>query len=192
MMRVCSACGGTYSEVFFEKSGKSKNSYFSRTICIGCRLTRRTSEKRYNRPLKKAQAAVLTHTPKLVARGLIQSAHELITRYGWNAQEMAHDIEHAFGNGCPYCCEKFATMPHGLGDVTLDIVDPTKPPYYKTNVRWVCTTCNRAKSRTPPEIWSEKLSMWAEWRRRQEDMRDDPWFGTLFAGQEVAGQQAMF
>ena len=159
----------------------------------GCRLTARTTEKQQGRrTLKKAQAAVLTHAPKLQARGVIVSAEELVTRYGWRATEMAHDIDHAFKNGCPYCCEKFATMPHGLGDVTLDIVDPARPPYYKTNVKWVCTTCNRAKSRTPPELWAEKLAAWAEWRRINEERQRDPWHGTLFAGQDLSDQTRMF
>lgn len=188
--RTCNVCGGTFSEVFFRSRGDKSSCH--KPTCIGCELTRRTDEKRCNRPLKKAQAAVLTHTPKLMKRGLISSAQELITRYGWNAQEMAQDIAHAFADACPYCREKFDTMPHGLGDVTLDIVDPENPPYYKTNVQWVCMTCNRAKARTPPEIWSEKLAMWAEWRRRQDAMQNDPWFGTLFAGQQVAGQSSMF
>jgi hypothetical protein len=82
-------------------------------------------------------------------------------------------------------------MPHGLGDVTLDIVDPANEPFYKTNVRWVCATCNRAKSRTPPDEWAEKLAAWEEWRRIQEARRIDPWHGTMFAGQVVNGQETL-
>lgn len=184
--RTCKQCGGSYSTVFF----RTKNSWSKHVVCIGCELTGRTTEKQRNRPLKKAQSAVKTHAPKLIKRGVIVSEQELIMRYGWNAIEMAHDIEHAFKNGCPYCCEKFATMPHGLGDVTLDIVDTDRPPFYKTNVKWVCITCNRAKSRTSPDVWSEKLAMWAEWRRIREAKLIDPWYGTLFAGQDVQGQQS--
>lgn len=186
--RTCTKCGGTYSEVFFGRDDSVKSS--KRNRCIGCELTGRTTTKQRNRPLSKAQSAIRTHTPKLTARGFIASVDDLIKRFGWNPHEMAHDIEHAFKNGCPYCCVPFATMPHGLGDVTLDIVDPSKPPHYKTNVRWVCATCNRAKSKTPPDVWAAKLAAWAEWRRIQEAKLNDPWYGTMFAGQEVDGQSS--
>lgn len=182
--RLCERCGEWYTEdVFFEKEHVRKNSYARRSICTGCRETARTDEKvNGNRALKKAQSAIGTHTPKLMGRGFIKSKQELIERYGWNDKQMAHDIEHAFGNGCPYCFQSFASMPHGMGDVTLDIVDRDKPPYYRTNVRWVCTTCNRAKSKTDPGLWAEKLAMWDRWRRRQELLRYDTFAGLpLFA-----------
>lgn len=173
--RTCRECGEVYTDVFFEQSGVSKNSYLpKRAICIGCRQTARDAAKRDKRPLKKAQAAILTHTPKLIAKGWITSADELTTKYGWVADEMARDIERTFADHCPYCLESFGTMAHGLGDVTLDIVDPTRAPYYKTNVRWVCITCNRAKGRTSPDIWAERLVMWARWKKRQEWIRTRP------------------
>jgi hypothetical protein len=73
-------------------------------------------------------------------------------------------------------------MGHGLADLTLDIIDPTKDPYYSTNVKWVCATCNKEKQRTPPEHWGAKLVAWQMWREQQEKLKGDPWIGTLFEG----------
>ena len=164
---TCKVCGGLYTEVFYEKNRVGKNSYLRRAICIGCRQSTRDEFKGRNRPLKKAQAVIKTHAPKLIARGKIGSESELATRYGWSVPEMVQDIINATKSACPYCLKPFSTMPHGLSDITLDIVDRDRPPYYKTNVRWVCTTCNRAKATTTADVWAERLAMWAEWGKRQ-------------------------
>jgi hypothetical protein len=39
--------------------------------------------------------------------------------------------------------------------------------FYGVNTRWVCLTCNRAKGRTPPELWGAKLICWQQWHSHQ-------------------------
>ena len=80
---------------------------------------------------------------------------------------MTHDIRHAYENTCPYCWQPFEDMAHGLADLTADIIDPRREPYYRTNVRWCCMTCNREKQKTDPDLWEKKLEMWARWRVNQ-------------------------
>lgn len=180
--RQCKRCGGAYPLVFFRISqrdyalrAKRKN-----TICIGCEQTERDEKKRYNRPRKKARDAYRRHAKKFVERDIIKSQDELAQYYGWDIDQMTHDIEHASTNGCPYCHQPFSDMAYGLSDLTLDIVDPEKPPYYTTNVRWVCATCNMEKQRTPPSQWGAKLVSWQRWREIRQ--KNDIWHGTLFEG----------
>jgi hypothetical protein len=111
---------------------------------------------------------------------------EFAERFDWDIDQMAHDIEHAATNGCPYCHRAFALMEGGLHNVSLDIVDPRTPPYYTTNVRWVCKTCNSAKGEMTLAQFGEHLANWAKWERRQQQLRKDPWTGTLFEGTDLA------
>jgi hypothetical protein len=178
----CRECREWYDEVFFEVA-LGKNSYpkLRKVRCIGCRLTRRTREKEEGkRYWVKARNAVMTHAAKFIKTGVVQSAEELVTRFGWNLAAMAHDIEHAFKNGCPYCRVLFSQMPNGLGALTLDVVDPSQPPYYAVNTRWSCMTCNRSKAKTAPSVWAIKLLCWEKWRSRQAELRNRPLMGTLF------------
>ncbi len=93
----------------------------------------------------------------------------LIDQYGWDPDRMSHEAQHVYANGCQYCGESFANMGHGLWDITLDVFDPNTPPYYPANTRWVCGTCNRAKSRTPPDEWGAKLADYARWKRHRDE-----------------------
>ena len=161
-------------------------------VCIGCELTERTNKKQRNRPREKARKALSRHATKYIKEGLVSSAQEFTSLFGYSVDQMAHDIEHAFQNGCPYCGRSFASMAHGLNDVTLDIIDPKRPPNYRTNTRWVCNTCNSEKQKTDADLWDMKCQCWAEYERRQVARADDPWYGTLFAGQQKAGQSSMF
>jgi hypothetical protein len=98
-------------------------------------------------------------------------------QYGWKVDQMAHDIEHAHKNGCPYCHRSFSEMGGGLSDVSLDIWDPQKQPFYALNTRWVCRTCNKEKQRTPPELFGEVRMSWERWERHQTALRADPLAG---------------
>jgi len=80
---------------------------------------------------------------------------------------MLHEAKHVYTNGCQYCGKPFALMGHGLADLTLDIFDPRLPAYYPANTRWACMTCNREKSRTPPDKWGAKLACWGKWERTE-------------------------
>jgi hypothetical protein len=90
---------------------------------------------------------------------------------------MAHEAEHTYGNGCPNCSKPFAIMGHGLADITLDMNDPKAPPYYGTNTKWICQTCNRKKGKTDPAIWGAITSGWRQWEKQQEKLLRNPLSG---------------
>lgn len=186
----CRVCRQDRPIVFFrvDKTG----TYMCRNVCLGCEQHHRDDVTFRARPAKKAHNTLMRHAQKYIKRGLVASIRDFAERYGWDTKQIAHDIEHAYLNGCPYCLESFASMANGLWDLTLDIIDPSTPPYYRTNTRWCCATCNREKQQTPPDLWGAKLQAWAAWRAWHEARQADPWYGTLFAGQQVAGQASMF
>lgn len=179
-MKQCKKCGGSYPEVFFRVNRETWRGANHRTssICIGCELTSRTTRKCSNRTLEKAIKAIGHHALKY---GMKRS--DFREQYGWDSKQMAHDIEHAMLNGCPYCFRPFSEMAHGLADLSIDIIDRSKPPYYSTNTKWVCVTCNAEKQHMPPELWEQKKRAWAEWTRNQERINHNPLSGLpLFEG----------
>lgn len=144
-------------------------------LCKGCEQTESDDRKRRNRWRAKARSATTSHARRLSGRWDITSAADLVARYGWGADRMAHEAEHAYANGCGYCAASYADMGHGLADITLDIVDPDAPPYYPGNVRWCCATCNRKKHQRPPHLWAAELAVWQRWQRRQAETARTGW-----------------
>src|ERR1700733_625226 len=116
-------------------------------------LTRRA------RRAAKARAVIRRHAARL---GIDKDA--LITVYGWEPQRLAHDAEHQYTNGCNYCGEPYAGMGHGLADITLDIQDRTGPPYYCTNTKWCCNTCNRKKGAMSTVAFEVNRQVWDRWK----------------------------
>lgn len=184
-MRRCSRCGGTYDEETFfrRKTGPAIAGPRFHSACIACEQTARDEKKLANRAMVKARNALRTHANKYMLAGMVSSQAEFAERFDWDIKQMAHDIDHTAANGCQRCRRSFASMGNGLSDVSLDIIDPRKQPYYRTNVRWICRTCNSAKSDLDPDIDGRRLQEWVRWERQQEELRkSDPWAGTLFEG----------
>lgn len=167
-MKRCPRCGVVYppdeAAAFFTLNGSEHSTTRRRRICQGCEVTARTQAKLRCRSVLKAADTRRRHAKKWIDRGDVRNVRDFGRRFGWEIKQMAHDIDHAHRNGCPYCFQLFSTMPHGLADVTLDIVDPEDEPDYRTNTRWVCQSCNREKARTPPALWGAKCRAWARWR----------------------------
>jgi hypothetical protein len=179
----CYECGGEYLLIFFRFDRRPTRLTQARARCIGCELSARTRKAQANRIRKKAGNARTRHAHtyrerqipgRFVLPSYVRTSEDFYREYDWDTDQMAHDIEHASQNGCPYCWQLFSTMEGGLKNITLDIVDPRLPPYYRTNVRWCCNTCNREKQRTPPDLWGAKLSMWKLWRENQQKLMTDP------------------
>ena len=168
---TCNKCLGTYDrEAFFRID--SANAFAERqrrAKCIGCELTDRTAAKEEGRILVKAQTARMRHAGRLSRKhtGTILTGDEFGDTFGWQLDRMVHDIEEAEQGNCPYCERPFASMPGELTAITIDIVDPGRKPYYRTNTRWCCSTCNSEKSHTSPELWERKLLSWKQWNIRQ-------------------------
>ena len=192
-MRKCRCCGGDYTASFFTpKPGRrfrnSRVAIATRdSTCKACRQTARDRRKAERRARVKAQRTLRTHWQRYCKKtGERISQSQFAERFGWDLDQMAHDIEHAAGNGCPYCHRAFALMEGGLHNVSLDIIDPRDPPYYSANVRWVCKTCNSAKGDMTLAQFGEHLANWKKWERRQAQLHEDPWLGTLFENTDLA------
>ena len=175
---TCRKCGQTYPEQFFERAGRPSASNIllaaRRPTCRGCQQTASDEKKRLYRPRMKATSTLRHHGIRLVRFGKIQAADELVKRYDWDVDQMTHDIEHAFANGCCYCRQPFSEMPHGMADLTLDIYDRRALPYYGGNTRWVCRTCNMQKATTDPDEWNAIVASWRRWRDWHTLVTTDP------------------
>jgi hypothetical protein len=127
----------------------------SHPICRPCEQTRRDRLKLGNRWTVKARDVIRRHAVRL---GIPKE--ELVSRYGWDQKRLQHDAEFQYGNGCNYCGGQYKEMGHGLGDISLDIVDSSAAPYYRTNTKWCCQTCNRKKSNRGPEWFEGDRQVW--------------------------------
>jgi hypothetical protein len=174
--RRCARCGTWYSaeEVAsgqaFRRGGSKM---YLASICRPCEETGSDARKGANRWPKKVAATTRGHAEKLSKLrsgphcaawfdpGLTKDA--LTGRYGWTAEQMAHDAEFQYGNGCSYCHHPYVDMGHGVADITLDIFDPRLPPDYGTNTRWCCMTCQRRKGLLPPDKWAAKQRIYRAW-----------------------------
>ena len=177
--RRCHRCGTVYPPHLLEYAfrfvgGRARVLDASRTrrqigVCRPCEQTGRDTKKRGNRWAAKARDTIRRHAVRLSV-----DKSDLIGRYGWEPARMAHEVEHAYKNGCNYCGGRFADMGHGLADITLDVIDRDRPPYYRTNTKWCCQTCNRKKGTLTPDEFEADRQMWAEWQRIRDLAEADP------------------
>jgi hypothetical protein len=98
---------------------------YRKRVCRACEQTARDQRKQRNRWAVKAHGTIRRH-----ATGLRIEKEELITIYGWDPQRLADDAEHQYASACNYCGKPYAGMGHGSGDITLDVQDRDRPPYY--------------------------------------------------------------
>jgi hypothetical protein len=147
----------------------SRRTRYRKHVCRPCEQTGRDDRKRENRWAVKARDTIRRHAVRL---GVNKT--ELVTRYGWEPGRLAHEAEHAYKNGCTYCGGRYADMGHGLGDITLDVIDRDRAPYYRTNTKWCCQTCNRKKGAMNPDEFEADRQMWMEWNRARELAESDP------------------
>ena len=186
-MKECSRCGRPTPDFFF---GLNHARYASlakrRAICLGCEQDARDSAKIIKRERIKVRDTLRRHAVKFIKLGKADSRVDFSDKFGWNIDDMTHDLEHAYENGCTYCRRLFKTMGHGLSDITLDITDPRQDPFYSTNTRWICSTCNREKSRTPPDLWAAKLIEWAKYEAWKIAHKNRRYLGPLFSWPERA------
>jgi hypothetical protein len=160
----CASCGGSYLLGFFRLEAS----------CIGCEAIRKRSELIDDRLRRKAIATRSRHGAKLRGLGLLSDEGDLEKLYGWSTDRMVEDIQRVRQNGCPYCLQPVDTAEHGLGVITLDVLDADKPPHYSTNVQWCCASCNSEKQQIPAETWGARQSMWNLWRLNQIRLGIDP------------------
>jgi hypothetical protein len=166
--RQCSRCGTLYPPHLIEHAFRVDRvrrdaSRRRKWICRPCEQTARDQRKIGNRWAVKARDVIRRHALRLEV-----PKDDLITVYGWDPNRLAHDAEFQYGNGCNYCGHAYQDMGHGLSDITLDIMDRTQPPYYRTNTKWCCQTCNRKKGDKGPgwfEADRQVYERWRQWRK---------------------------
>src|SRR5262245_27476478 len=119
--RTCKQCGTTYYddevEAMFRaanKPGQYTDQVWRSRVCNPCMVAARTEVKRINRFVIKARNTIKHHAQKL---GI--SAVDMADRYLWSVDRVAHDMEHAWQNGCNDCGDLFQKMPNGLHDLTV-------------------------------------------------------------------------
>lgn len=169
-------CGGTYGPVAFRKRGVYASTQKFELVCKLCEQTKRDKIKQENRARVKARDCLRRHADRFVAQGLARDRTEFAGRFGWQINRMVHDLEHTYDNWCQ-CGAKFKEMGHGLSDITLDICDPRLPPFYSSNSRWICATCNRKKALTPPEEWGAQIVYEQQWRAQMTKIAENPFAG---------------
>jgi hypothetical protein len=134
-----------------------------RKVCRPCEQTARDERKIGSRWAVKARDVIRRHAIRLEI-----SKDDLVAIYGWDAKRLAHDAEFQYGNGCNYCGHQYRDMGHGLADITLDIMDRSKPPYYRTNAKWCCQTCNRKKGDKGPDWFELDRQVYERWTEARE------------------------
>jgi hypothetical protein len=184
--RRCNRCGlENDEEAFFRRdTSESRRSASTlaeqqyRAVCVGCEQTERDEIKEADRWLAKARSTISHHCDKFNDRcGTDLTPREFASRFGWVAERIAHDMEHAYGNGCTYCHRLYRSMKNGPSDITVDIVNRDEEPYYVTNTKLCCQTCNKEKGKTPPHLWARKLLAWARWEAHQKLLKIDQTVG---------------
>lgn len=178
--RRCTRCGTFYEAYLvaraFRRGTQSEvrmHANFTRAICRPCEQTARDDIKQDDRWKAKARDTIRRHAERLNI-----PKDDLIRRYGWDPARLAHEAEHAYGNGCSYCGHPYRDMGHGLSDITLDVQDNTQP-YYRTQTKWCCQTCNRKKGTLRPADFEADRQIFEEWERQQEESAEAR--GMLFA-----------
>lgn len=183
--RQCKECKQWLPERFFpanQKTGLVYKSGWRQRTCMGCRDKIADARKAQNRFIKKAKNAIYNHGQKAIEAGLARNLDEFRALYGWDVQQMAHDMAHAYENGCPICHGSYKEMGHGLRDLTIDIINPIRPPHYGINTQYICSTDNTRKQRTDPADYGEVMLGWRLWEAHQQQLNQDEWAGTLFEG----------
>ena len=162
--KKCKECRKTYPISFFRINSNGHTSMPKRARCKGCEQNKRDTGCRYKR---KARSTRRNH-----AKSYGMSVADFTKQFGWDNDQLAHDFEHAWKNGCSYCRHPYSDMSNGLRDMTVDIVDRSRPPHYRTNVKICCSTCNTKKGRDAPDEWEDDIrchAIWAE-NKRQRDL----------------------
>ena len=156
--RTCKRCGFPADEEWYFQYGP-KGVYHGkhRSVCPGCMQEEKDRCKHLDRADAKARKVLYNHADKYEIEPM-----EFARKFGWNIKQIAHDINYNFKNSCPYCNQPYEDMGHGLGDLTLDIINPTEPPYYATNVKFCCSTCNSIKGQQGVEAFGRHLAQMAE------------------------------
>lgn len=103
---------------------------------------------------------------------------EQLIEMGWDTARRAMEMQESFEHGyCPLCIERtdgqvkvhfFRESSLGLSDLSIDRIDPTKPPIWPGNIQWVHKTCNQRKHGKDPILHGQHLQAEHELRLKEE------------------------
>lgn len=127
-------------------------------VCNVCRIEARTAKKQRDRFLVKAENTTSKHAKKF---GLAVSM--LRSELGWH--RLAQDMRSAFEQSCPECNHPY----RNLDDLTIDISDPTRDPFYPENATLMCRTCNTSKAKTPRHLYDARKRFERKWQQRKAE-----------------------
>lgn len=178
--RWCDGCRELHAVTFFARKRAGGDALPPRSRrepkCRACAQERSDAIKQVNRFRIKATSTLRAH-----ARSLGLSVDELRNEFRWSVDQIAHDAERAWGNGCPDCRKPFTVIASGLGDLTLDVIDPQGKPYYGLNTRWICMTCNRHKHTTSKDQYGSDLVEWQRHEARRTELERFPDIDTIWS-----------
>lgn len=157
-------------------------------VCKVCEVARRTAAREQNLYRVTFQQRRRNH-----AHRWGYSVAEL-EGMGWDLERRSIEMQAMFENAfCPLCIEYidgqvsvhfYRDMKHGLEDLTIDRIDPSKPPVWPGNIWWVDKTCNGRKHHGDPILHGQRLQAEHELRLFEH--------AEWSADQLIAGQQSLF
>jgi hypothetical protein len=164
--RTCKRCGTTAVgrdeiEAAFAVSHKFRqhtDGKYRETVCNVCRIEMRTSKKERDRFVVKAENTTSKHAKKF---GLAVSI--LRSELGWN--RLAADMRSAYQQCCPECNHPYQS----LDDLTIDISNPERDPFYPENASLMCRTCNTSKAKTPRHLYDARKRFDRKWQQRKAE-----------------------
>lgn len=166
--KPCKQCGIFFPIEWFTVRRSSivtsKYTFLLHNTCPMCNQTSKDKKKHENRAIEKARRLIYSHGKRLAGKWGIVNGRDLVERFGWSIEQLAHDINHAYNNGCSYCHTLYRDMEHGLRDITLDILNVDSSPFYETNTNWCCSTCNSIKGQRGSSAFGLHLAMVKRWK----------------------------
>lgn len=172
----CRTCGGEFTLSFFRAYQRRRDMHITTAVapdCVKCEQTERDDQKRRDRLPAKARSTRARH-----ARSLGCTVDEL-RHAGWEDGPMVEAMRRAFAHVCDYCGDAYANMGNGYADVTIDIVDRDKAPFWGVNTKICCASCNREKGTMGVDAWGRRLADIREWVRNRARF-SPPEQGALF------------
>jgi hypothetical protein len=149
-------------------SGVAVGEFYRKRICKVCTVTRNAAYKRANLYRETFRRRRRDHARRLGVS--VEELHKL----GWEIERRTIEMRAYHEDGfCPGCLETdgtkhfFRDMEHGLGDMTIDIIDPAKPPIWPGNVQWLCNVCNRRKRTMSPILHGQRILAEREFERAE-------------------------
>lgn len=160
---------------FFRKHRTVNGTVQLHKVCRMCESARRHGEDRW---IRKARSTIYLHRDTYAweyEKAPDRFPHwdgkplTFAEAYGWNTTLIAGEMEAAFNGPCKGCGYPYKAMGHGPRDLTVDIIDPTREPFYAYNARLVCESCNSHKGKKTPDEETRLSRAYVRWAAMAED-----------------------